>query len=71
VDRVEIERTEVQGGHPDIRKSLECGWVEFALLDVAPVGRHLKGPPLHLSNEVADRRTDVTGVFAGLEIETM
>jgi len=63
VDRVEIEHAqEGQGGHPDICKSLEGGWVEFSLLDVVSVGCHLEGPPLHLSDEVPDRRIDVTGV---------
>ena len=60
--RIKIERTEEdQGGHPDIRKSVEHGWVEFALLDVVPVRDHLEGPHLRLSHEVTDRRIDVPG----------
>ena len=62
--RIKIERTEEdQGGHPDIRKSVEHGWVEFALLDVVPVRDHLEGPHLRLSHEVTDRRIDVPGVW--------
>ena len=66
VPRRELRRGRARRGgpgwHPDICESLERGWVEFALLDVVPVCCHLEGPPLHLSDEVADRRIDVTGV---------
>jgi hypothetical protein len=66
VDRLEIERAyENQGGYPNLREPVQRGRVELPLLEVVPAGRHLEGPPLHLSNKLADCRVNITGSSAG------
>ena len=57
LDRIEIVRTDQdQRGHSDLRKPIECWWIELLLLDVTPVGGDLERPPLHPSNQVTNRR---------------